>query len=277
MKVMGEIGQIIQKESDAERLLALLSDRLNTLFPWASWQFYLPADIARTFSAVGSRNGNGFPPTIHDRGIDPGYTRIALDGSGRRLGLLLSKRRPAMAPEDEEDMAFVKTIGGLCAKGLQRIELDKRLTGKLVQLEILNHLSYEISRSIAANSKLRNIVGHIRRILKLSKVSLWFADDGDQWLEKAASDEDRQSKLSEAQSENDVKLARWQMANRRPVSTVEESLWQLLLPPALGFISLPLQFKGQIKGVLNLFWRTDRNHSFEFGQMRGSMEFLTPA
>jgi two-component sensor histidine kinase len=140
-------------------------------------------------------------------------------------------------------------------------------------LEILNHLSYEISRSIAANSKLRNIVGHIRRILKLSRVSLWFADDGDQWLEKAASDEDSQSKLSGVQLENDVRLARWQMTNRRPVSTADNPLDAALLP-ALGFISLPLQYKGQIKGVLNFFWRTDRNHSFEFGQMRGSMEFL---
>ena len=277
MKVMSRINQLIQEESDVMRLLGSLSEKLRSLFPWGDFRFYLAQDGTGSFLPAGNGRNEDFPSHIEANGIPPGFTSILLDSRGRRFGILLLRRKPSFPAPDEEDMVLARTIGRLTARGLHRIEIDRKLSNKLVQLEILNHLSYEISSSITANTKLQNIVRHVRRILRLSTVSLWLVDTTGQFLIKEATSADRASKVSEAEGEGDEKLARWQAANCRPFSIFDGTPDGLVLPagPARGFISLPVSCKGQTRGVLNLFWRTERQSPFEFDKIGESMEFLT--
>ncbi|MCX5812982.1 MAG: FIST C-terminal domain-containing protein [Proteobacteria bacterium] len=277
MKVMSKINRIIQEETDMMRLIARLSDRLNNLFPWADWKFYLPADIRHTFSIATTHDNNGFPTQIYTKNIPSGFIFIPLDSQSKRFGVLLLKGKTGIVSPDEEDMTLAKTIARLTAKGLQRIEVDKRLTNKLVQLEILNHLSNEISRSITTNTKLKNITRHIRRILKLSTVSLWLIDPAGKFLVKDASDADRTSK--EIYDENDEGLARWQIEHRRPVSIADlpkdDFPVKMSALSDRGFISLPISYKGQIMGILNLFWKKDHELFFQYDHIQENMEFLS--
>jgi two-component sensor histidine kinase len=277
MKVMSKINQIIQEETDVMRLIDRLSDRFNSLFPWADWRFYLPADIQHVFSIAATQEHNGFPGQINIKQIPSGFTSIHLDSRNKRFGVLLLKRKTGIVLFDEEDMALAKTIARLTARGLQRIEIDRRLTNKLVQLEILNHLSNEISRSITANTKLKNITRHIRRILKLSTVSLWLIDPAGRYLIKDASDADRASK--EMYIENDEGLARWQIEHCQPISIADmpkdNCPVKISTPFAIGFISLPISYKGQIRGILNLFWKKDNKLSFQYDRIQEDMEFLS--
>lgn len=277
MKTMSKISQMIQEETDLMRLVARLSDRLNSLFPWADWRFYLPADALHKFSIAAIHDNNGFPAQIHTKNITSGFISIPLDSQSKRFGVLLLKRKADVILPDEEDMALARTIARLTAKGLQRIEIDRRLTNKLIQLEILNHLSNEISRSVTTNTKLKNITGHIRRILKLSTVSLWLIDPAGKFLLKDASDADRISK--EMYKENDEVLARWQIEHCRPVSIADLPKENFPVKMSAfsdrGFISLPISYKGQIRGILNLFWKKDHELFFQYGRIREDMEFLS--
>jgi two-component sensor histidine kinase len=158
------------------------------------------------------------------------------------------------------------------------MEIDRRLTKKLVQLEVLNRLSHEVSRSISANTKLKNVIKHVRRILKFSMVSLWLVDPAHEFLIREASDEDRESKLANRYTEYDEHLAKWQIANCRPTSTADLSKnarFVKTAPPfTMAFISLPISNKGQIVGILNLFWKTDAELSFQHDQTKETVEFL---
>jgi two-component sensor histidine kinase len=277
MKVMSKISQIIQEESNVMRLFLRLSDRLSTLFPWADWVFYLPAGLPHLFLIATSHNNSGFPDQVHIKKIPSGFVSISLDSQSRRFGLLLLKKKSQTVLHDEDDMVLAKTIARLTARGLQRIEVDRRLTNKLVQLEILNHLSNEISRSITTNTKLKNISKHIRRILKLSMVSLWLIDPAQRFLIKEASDVERTSK--DIYDENDESLARWQIEHCSPVSVADLPKDNFLVEiPALfdeGFISLPISYKGQIRGVLNLFWKKNHELFFQHERIHENMEFLS--
>lgn|GEM_PF-759266 len=276
-KVMSKINQIIQEETDVMRLVVRLSNRLNSLFPWADWRFYLPADIQDTFSIVAIHDNNVFPRQIHSKQAPSGFTSILLDSQSRRFGVLLLKRKTGIVLPDEEDISLAKTIARLTARGLQRIEVDRRLNNKLVQLEILNHLSNEISRSITTSTKLKNITRHIRRILKLSTVSLWLIDPAGKFLVKDAFDADRASK--EMYDENDEGLAWWQIEHCRPVSIADmpEDDFPVKMPALFdrGFISLPISYKGQIRGVLNLFWKKDHGLFFQYERIQENMEFFS--
>ena len=279
MKAVSRINQIIQEEGDAMRLLGMLSEQLNGLLPWARLRFYLPTGVPHVFSLAASGNGDGFPPEIHGRAVPDGSIAIPLDSHGRRFGLLLFRKNADNVEPDEEDMVLLRTIGRLTARGLQRIEVDRRLTNKLVQLEILHNLSYEISRSITGNAKLKNIVKHIRRILRLSAASLWLIDPAQQFLIREATCEDRASKASQAQAEYDEGLARWQIEHCKAISMADTSKGaspvEIVSPFATGFISLPVSYKGQIRGILNLFWRLGREVTLHRDEMQESVEFLS--
>jgi two-component sensor histidine kinase len=278
MKVMSKISQIIQEESDPTRLLTQLSDSLNNIFPWADWRFYLSASIARTFYLVKMRSDEGFPPQISDGKIPPGFTSIRLTSHGRRLGILLAQEKPGAVFPYEEEMAIAKTIARLTARGLQRMEIDRRLTKKLVQLEVLNRLSHEVSKSISANTKLKNIIKHVRRILKFSMVSLWLVDPAYEFLIREASDGDRESKLANRYTEYDEHLAKWQIGNCRPTSiddlSKDDCFVKTTPPLTMAFISLPISNKGQIVGILNLFWKSNAELSFRHDQTKETVEFL---
>ncbi|MCX5804490.1 MAG: FIST C-terminal domain-containing protein [Proteobacteria bacterium] len=277
MKIMSKINQIIQEETDVMHLVARLSDRLSSLFPWAVWRFYLPAENRNTFSIAETQDNDGFPVQINSKQIPSGFTSIFLDSQSRRFGILLLEKKTNIVLPEEEDMALAKTIARLIARGLQRIEVDRKLTNKLVQLEILNHLSNEISRSITTNTKLKNITRHIRRILKLSMVSLWLIDPAGEFLIKDAYDADKASK--DIYSENDESLARWQIEHCQPISIadipVNNCPVEISVPFATGFISLPISYKGQIRGILNLFWKKDKKLSFQYDRIQEDMEFLS--
>lgn len=278
MKVMSKISQIIQEESDATCLLTQLSDRLNSLFPWADWRFYLPSGILNNFSLVVAAANDGFPGQVNEGRVPRSFSSIALNSHGRKFGLLLLKKKPGAVFSYDEDMALAKTIARLTARGLQRIEIDGRLTKKLVQLEILNRVSHEVSKSINANTKLKNIIKHVRRILKFSMVSLWLIDSAHELLIREASDEDREGKAGHAYVEHDEQLAKWQIKKCRPISIADASAedFPVKCVPAFagGFISLPISYKGQIRGILNLFWRSDGKGSFQYDQKKETMDFL---
>jgi two-component sensor histidine kinase len=279
MKAMSKINRLVHEESDGPRLLAQLSDRVSNLFPWGDWRFYLSGDGTNTFTLAGLRGSQGFPPEIEGKAMPPGYTAIFLDSHGRRFGVLLLRRKPSVVPLDDEDMVLAKAIGRLTARGLHRIEIDRRLTNKLVQLEILNHLSHEISRSITANTKLQNIVRHVRRILDLRAASLWLVDPAHQFLIKEAASEERASRAARMNAESDERLAKWQIVNCRPISVFDmprdDCPVDVPGPFAKGFVSLPISYKGEIRGIMNLFWNREQKSPFRFDEIEDSMDFLS--
>ncbi len=276
MKMISGISQIIQEESDARHLLITLQEKHN-LFQWADWKFYLSANTPNTFSALSGHGMNEFPLQIRTDDLPSGFIPISLNSQGTQFGMFLLKRKSAKILPDKEDIALAKMIGRLIARGLQRIEIDRKLNAKLIQLEILNHLNNEISKSITSDAQLQNIVRHIRRILKLSAVSLWLTDDDYRFIVREAADEDEKSAWSPIDAKNDENLAKWQTENCVAISIVDmpDNAAKKLSVSNTSFISLPISYKDRLKGILNLFWEADCRFFFQYKQIRESMEFLT--
>lgn len=277
MKVLSRISQMIQEGGDSASLIRRLSNKLNVLFPWADWRVYLPSETPSIFVRGPGCGNSHFPASVSIREIGTDCSAIPLDSQGKRLGLLVFRRKKGMLP-DEEDTGFAKTVGRLIARGLQRIEVDRRLAEKLVHLEILNEMAREVSKTISTRTKLQNIVKHIRRILKVPSASLWLLDPAYHFLLKEVSDHDKVTRSTEPCIDADEQLAKWQVSNDRPVSSFDagkDGLSREFSPPHGGFISLPISYKNQMRGVLNLFWQTDKKFSQSYENTRERLTLMT--
>jgi two-component sensor histidine kinase len=191
--------------------------------------------------------------------------------------MALKHKVGAPAPQ-EEDTVLAETIGKLTASGLHRIELDGRLDIKLQQLEILNQLGHELSKSISTSSQSQNIVKHIRRILNLSFASLWLVDRTHKLLVKEALDVRGNFDIGEVEKQNDERLAKWQIDHQKPLFFKNGSgdlpAINCVAPFPFSFVSLPINLKGEVRGILNLYSKQQYKWSLQNERIFENMEFL---
>jgi len=278
IKSISRINQIVQDGSDVGRLLTALTAELTTLFPWARGAFYLSADDSTTYAVASAIDLEQFPEKI---GIDekkPDFHFINLDSHGKRFGVMALKRKDGLAPPQEEDIVLAETIAKLTASGLHRIELDGRLDVKLQQLEILNQLGHELSKSISTSSQSQNIVKHIRRVLNLSFASLWLVDRTHQLLVKETMAGNGNINIGEVEKQNDERLAKWQLEHQKPLffTNGAEDLpaIKIVAPFAYSFVSLPILLKEELRGILNLYTEKQYRWSLQNERIFENMEFL---
>jgi two-component sensor histidine kinase len=264
IKSINRINMIIQDGTDVSRLLTALTSELSALFPWAHGAFYLSTDELETYAIASASDFDAFPEELRTDKAPSDYILIKLDSPRKCFGyLVLKERKDGITPE-EEDLVLAETIARLTASGLHRIELDGRLEAKLQQLDILNQLGHELSKSISTSSQSQNMVRHIRRILKLSFASLWLVDRSHHLLVKEAVDVDPGTKLGKLETENDERVTKWQMENKESLlvakPTNDSCPISLLSPFPFSFITLPVISKGELLGNLNLY----SSHSFKW-------------
>jgi len=278
IKSISRINQIIQDGTDVSRLLSALSKELSALFPWAHGAFYLATYTSHTFTLASATDFEQFPEWIKANEERSGYMLIRLDSHGKRFGLLVLREKDGTSAPEEEDVVLAETIGKLTASGLHRIKLDGRLNVKLQQVEILNQIGTELSKAISTSSQSQGIVRHMRRILRLSFVSLWLVDRTNHVLVKETMDEDPRIEIGKVEKENDERLARWQIDHLRPISFNNETgdHWpiELVAPFVFNFVSLPVLYKGQIRGILNLYSTQHYRWSVQHDPVFENMEFL---
>jgi two-component sensor histidine kinase len=278
IKSISRINQIVQDGSDVGRLLTALTAEFTTLFPWALGAFYLSTDDSATYAVASALELEPFPGKITVGEEKPDFHIINLDSHGKRFGVLALKQKDGVLPPQEEDIVLAETIGKLTASGLHRIELDGRLDVKLQQLEILNQLGHELSKTISTSSQSQNIVKHIRRILNLSYASLWLVDRTHQLIVKEAIDGSGIVDIGEVEKENDERLAKWQIDHQKPLyftnGTEERPSIKIVGPFALSFVSLPILLKGELRGILNLYSENQYKWSLQNERIFENMEFL---
>jgi len=278
IKSISRINQIIQDGTDVSRLLAALTTELVALFPWAHGAFYLSTDESEAYAIASASDLEEFPEYMQANEGKPDHLFINLESHGKCFGFMVLKRKNNSSVPDEEDYVLAETIGKLTASGLYRIELDGSLDVKLQQLEILNQLGHELSKPISTSSQSQNIVKHLRRILKLTFASLWLVDQTHQLLIKEAMDANSGLEVGNVEKENDERLTKWQIEHQRPLfftkATTEHWPIDFVPPFPFSFVSLPVMYKGEIRGILNLYsnqqykWSLHHDHIFE------NMEFL---
>jgi len=278
IKSISRINQIIEDGTDVSRLLNALTNELSALFPWSHGAFYLPTDKSQTFTLASASDFEQFPEQIKANEERSGYMLIRLDSHGKRFGLLVLRQKDGTSAPEEEDVVLAETIGKLTASGLHRIELDGRLDVKLQQLELLNQIGTELSKAISISSQSQSIVRHMRRILRLSFASLWLVDRTNHLLVKETMDEDPRIEIGRVEKENDERLARSQIEHQRPLFFNNETTdhWpiELVAPFVFNFVSLPILYKGQIRGILNLYSTQHYRWSVQHDPVFENMEFL---
>jgi len=118
----------------------------------------------------------------------------------------------------------------------------------------------------------------MRRILKLAFVSLWLVDKTHHLLVKEAMDADSEVQIGRVERENDERLARWQIEHQQPFFFTSEMNGpqpvKLVPPFPFSFISLPVLYKGQIRGIINLYSNQQYKWSLQHKRIFESMEFL---
>lgn len=278
IKSISRINQIVQDGTDVGRLLISIRDELPMLFPWANGAFYLPTDQEGRFSVFGLPALGEFPQEFRIQEKLSGYIPTMLESHGKCFGLLLLKLISDVTLPDEEDMALTETVGKLTAGGLYRIELDGLLDLRLQQLEILNQIGHELSKPISPVSQSQNIVRHIRNILNLSLASLWLVDRTHRLLVKEAMEARPKLEMGRLEYENDERITRWQVEHQEPLfftpATGEPSPISFQRPFPFSFVSLPVLYKHQLRGVLNLYSHQRYKWSFQHERMFENMEFL---
>ena len=278
IKSISKINQIIQDGTDVGLLLTALTVELADLFSWAHGAFYLPTDESDTYSVASASDLGEFPKRIRADEKSSEHTFFYLDSPGKRFGVMVLKQRSGRPTPVEEDMVLAETIGRLTATGLHRIELDGQLDVKLQQLEILNQVGHELSKSTSKSTQLQNVVKHIRRILNLPYASLWLVDRTRHLLVKEAIDGDSDFTIGRVEKENDERLTRWQIENKRPFfftkASEDRQPFELVPPFPFSFVTIPVFYKKQLRGVLNLYSRQHLKWSLQHKRIFENMEFL---
>jgi len=278
IKSINRINQIIQDGTDVSRLLTALTSELSTLLPWVDSAFYLPTDRSQTYTIASASDFEQFPEQLQANETKFAYNLIKLESHGKCFGFLVLKQKDGTPTPEEEEVVLAKTIGKLTASGLYRIELDGRLVVKLQQLDILNQLGHELSKAINASTQSQNILKHIRRILKLSFASLWLVDRTHHLLVKEAIDADSGIQLGEVEKKNDERLTMWQIERKKPLYLTKGTYdqWPIkLVPPfPFSFVSLPVIYKEQIRGILNLYSNQQYKWALQHKGIFENMEFL---
>jgi two-component sensor histidine kinase len=141
-------------------------------------------------------------------------------------------------------------------------------------------LGKELSQSIRADIQFQSLVEHIRGILKFSFVSLWLVDPTHQILVKEAMDSDPQIIFGDDERENDERITKWQLTNCQLLSVTDPgdkaNPIEILRPFPFQFISLPVLYKGIMRGILNIYSFIQANSLFKHNHLRDDedIEFL---
>jgi len=191
---------------------------------------------------------------------------------------MVLKQKPGEPLPDEEDLVLAETVGKLIAGNLHKIELDRGLDVKMKQFEILNQFGRELSQSISVDIQFQNIVTHIRNILKFSMVSLWLVDPTHHLLVKEAVDIDPIFRVSDAERENDERITKWQLTHCQMLSVTDPvdrtNPVELRLPFSFAFISFPVLYKGELRGILNIYSPIQTSRLPEQNQENDNVDFL---
>jgi len=278
IKSISKINQIIQDGTDVGLLLSALTAELADLFSWAQGAFYLPTDESDTYTLASASDLSKFPKRIRANEESSEQNFLYLDSPDKRFGIMVLKQRSGRPTPVEEDMVLAETIGRLIATGLHRIELDGQLDVKLQQLEILNQVGHELSKSTSKSTQLQNVVKYIRRILKLPYASLWLVDRTRHLLVKEAIDGNPDFMIGRVEKENDERLTRWQIENKRPFfftkASDDQQPFELVPPFPFSFVTIPVFYKKQLRGVLNLYSNQQFKWSLQNERFFENMEFL---
>jgi two-component sensor histidine kinase len=257
LNAVGKINQVIQASPGRIQLVRRLTDELTELLPWAEVAFYITENDSDMYSlfCTSSTDEDAFPRILSHTDSVPGCVPIGMECAGTSLGLMLLKIRRDSSPE-KEDLEFAKTIAQMTASGLYRLQLDGKLDLKLQHLAISNQLGQELAKAVGSPSPSQHMLTHLRQGLNLSIGSLWLVDDGNRVLVKEAFDADPSDQLDARLTANDERIANWQIDNRRALfwnpSGSEEHV-DLMLPFPFRFVSIPVEAKGRLRGILNLY------------------------
>ncbi|OPX93331.1 MAG: putative sensor histidine kinase pdtaS [Syntrophorhabdus sp. PtaB.Bin006] len=278
IKAINRINQVIEEQTEPGPLLTVLARELITLLPWAYSAFYLPAWEPMSYALAASSEQGIFPEHLKTEDITKDRDSFRLDSHGKHFGVLILRQKSGALPPDDEDLVLAETIGKLTAGSLYRIDLDHGLDMKIQQFEVLNQLGRELSESMSADTQLQKVIGHIRSILGLSMVSLWLVDPAYPLLVKEAVNTDPGIKVGEEETENDEIITKWQRKYCRALSVTDaegdQCPVQLFIPFPFQFTTLPVLFKGQLRGVLNLYAKTYHDQPVQPGCVAGDIEFL---
>jgi len=280
IKAITRINQILEDLTAVERLFAMLSKELPMLLPWADGAFYFQSRVPDTYNIISASNKRKFPKEINPHRTVGPYTCIGLNIHGKHFGLMVLKQKKNELLPDDEDMLFVETVAKLIAGSLHKIDLDRGLETKMQHFEILNQLGKELSQSIRADIQFQNLVEHIRGILKFSFVSLWLVDPTHQILVKEAIGSDPDIIFGDKESENDERITKWQLTHCQPLSVTEPedetNPIEIIRPFPFQFISLPVLYKGVLRGILNIYTLVQANSLFKHGHIHGDedIDFL---
>lgn len=273
IKAITRINQILEDLTAVEPLFAMLSKELPMLLPWADGAFYFPSRTPDAYNLISASNKRKFPKKINPQQIGNPYTCIGLNIHGKHFGLMVLKQKNNELLPDDEDMLFVETVAKLIAGSLHKIDLDRGLETKMQHFEILNQLGKELSQSIRADIQFQNLVEHIRGILKFSFVSLWLVDPTHQILVKEAIGSDPDIIFGDKESENDERITKWQLTHCQLLSVTEPedetNPIEIIRPFPFQFISLPVLYKGVLRGILNIYSLIQSNSLFKHGHIHG--------
>jgi two-component sensor histidine kinase len=278
IKSISRINQIIQDSVDMDSLLKALPLELATLFPWARAAFSLQTADAEAYPFVAAPELSQSLEQSRAGEARTGRVKVELKSHGKRFGNLILEPEEGAAEPESEELVLAETIGELIASGLHRIELDGELEARLQQLEILNQMAHELSKSMSPVFQLQNIVKHIRQVLGLASVSLWVVDKTHRLLVKEATDTDAEFKAGDAEKELDERLTKWQIEHQRPLffnGRVGDAT-PIIPGPRLpiSYVSLPVSYKGQLRGILNLYSNQPHRFSFQHDRLTDNTEFL---
>lgn len=281
MKVMSRANRIVQDAKEAGELLESLMTEISVLFTWASLAFYLPDREPHSYSLAVS-TAHDLPERIADTEVSRAYVAIPLLSHGRRCGLFILKHKHPAAP-DQENLMLAKTVGRLAARGLHRIDAERRLRIKLLQLELMSRFGRIVAAPADSGSQLIAIARAIRRVMKLSFVTLWVVDPNDNSLIREAAVSRSPQAADRVDMKHDETIAAWQVRNKQLLFSDEERSLpgsDSPRPPSLchKFASAPVFYKGAVRAILNLYWnaeggvhRADENYIYKDAELLESV------
>lgn len=143
---------------------------------------------------------------------------------------------------------------------------------------LLNRIGEEMAMCTGVRAGYPAVARQIRTLLELTAVSVWVFDRTHRILIKEAMDAAPDLAPGWAELEADEKIARWQLENCRlvvqPNSGTPRPPMSLPRGFALSFISLPVEHKGEPRGVLNLYSRGGSEWFFQRKDRARNMQFL---
>jgi two-component sensor histidine kinase len=279
IKSIDHFNKIIQKSTRVDKLMPALITELQPMLPWAEAAFYLKTnEDLKSYSIACVLAEKLFPEVLPSGDSHQDFMVIWLDSHGQRFGAMALKKKKYLPHPGEDDLVLAKTLGRLIAGGLYKIGVDDRLKIKMRHVEILNQIARELAMSMSDNTRPRKILEHVRKILQLTMVSLWVVDQNSKMMVKEAIEADPKKKVRHEDVVTDEQIAKWQVKNGRALFLTKGTAGQLPVtlkhPLKYNLVSFPILYKNDLRGVLNLYSKSDSKWYFQQDKMSENIEFL---